>query len=558
MKRNQRKDDIQPLVDVSSFSFGFEEKEAPVLNDLSFNIQRGETVLLMGPSGSGKSTLALCLNRLYPAAVEGWTKGTIRFKGSDTASYRDGELNQQIGVVFQDPESQFCMITVENELAFTLENLHTPRGEMDGRMEEVLEATGMTEYRYRNIHELSGGEKQKIALASVLLLNPDLLILDEPTANLDPASRKMFIDLISRLKEDWNMSVLVIEHQLDDWVEQTDRVLAVNSEGRLFLEGAPDSVFYDRFQELKAEGIHLPKVVKTAVENGIPGRPLSEADLVSGRVPDPAASEHKSPAMPGSSGTILSLNQVAFSRKKKSVLKDVSLEIRQGEFLAIAGENGAGKSTLLQLMAGLLKPSSGSRTFLDKAFEKWDEKDLRRQLGFVFQNPEHQFITDTVYDEITFGMKLNGAGEPVMEQRAKELMTKFHLSGKKYSNPFSLSGGQKRRLSVASMLDDTPELLLFDEPTFGQDARTTDELMKIISSLQQSGTAVVFVTHDMDLVDRYCERVCVISSGTIAFSGSPDKLWNRPDLVAGARLRLPFRARIQQAVKGEKPHAVVR
>jgi energy-coupling factor transport system ATP-binding protein len=563
VKKNQRNDDTRPLVDVSSFSFGFDKKEAPVLNELSFSISEEETVMLMGPSGSGKSTLALCLNRLYPAAVEGWTEGSILFKGTDISSFHDGELNQQIGVVFQDPESQFCMITVENELAFTLENLKVQREEMDRRINEVLEATGMTKYRERNIHELSGGEKQKIALASVLLLNPQLLILDEPTANLDPASRKSFITMIARLKQEWGMSVLVIEHQLDDWIELTDRVLAVNREGRLILEGAPEQVFYSRYNDLKQEGIHLPRVVRTAIEKGIEACPLSEEALAAAAGPDEITYRDRSPDMPGRTKQVLTFDRVSFSRKRKQqpVLSEVSLELKQGEFLAIVGENGAGKSTLLQLMAGLLKPSAGKGIFLDRPLEKWDERELRRQLGFVFQNPEHQFITDTVYDELTFGMKLNGAGEKMMKFRAAELMDKFHLTHKRLSNPFSLSGGQKRRLSVAAMLDDTPSVLLFDEPTFGQDAKTTDELMAMISGLQQSGTAIVFVTHDMDLVDRYCERVCVLNEGTIAFSGPPEELWQKPELIEKARLRMPFHSRLQKlrsrGSKEETGHALV-
>ncbi|MBM7097417.1 ABC transporter ATP-binding protein [Bacillus sp. H-16] len=542
------------LVEVDNYSFDYEEnKDDPLFKNLTFSIKEKETILLMGPSGAGKSTLALCLNGLYPEAVEGWAEGDICFKGKSIKNFKPGELNKRIGVVFQDPESQFCMITVENELAFTMENLSIPTEEMDDRMELVLQAVGMTSERKRNIHELSGGQKQKVALASVLLLNPSLLILDEPTANLDPASRYEFIGLIEKLKREWGMSVLIIEHQLDDWIAQTDRVLAMNSRGEVFIDSPPREAFYGRCTELEQEGIHLPKVVKTAVNMGVEAfqkEPLTEEELGLLLMDNPGvqgeSGEIKAGVKQKFNGSIIALNDLYFHRKKKvPILSGVNLEVNKGEFIGIVGENGAGKSTLLQIMAGILTPQKGERRFIDRDYEKWGQRDLRRELGFVFQNPEHQFIADTVYDEISFGMKLNEKDEGVILDQTEELMRKFHLEKKKWANPFSLSGGQKRRLSVATMLDETPGVLLFDEPTFGQDAKTTKELMKMVTDLRDQGTAIVFVTHDMDLVDRYCDRVYVLNEGKIDFDGSPAELWNNRQLIREAKLRLPYRVRIQ-------------
>ncbi|RPF53252.1 energy-coupling factor transport system ATP-binding protein [Aquisalibacillus elongatus] len=506
-----------PLLQLEHFTFSFEEDEKPVINDLSFQINEGESVLLMGASGSGKSTLALCLNGLYPEAVEGISSGDLYFRGININEFKKGELNQQIGIVFQDPESQFCMIKVEDELAFTLENLSIPRKEMVEKIDHVLDLIGMKPYKQSKIHELSGGQKQKIALAAVLLMEPKLLILDEPTANLDPVSSLEFIELIGELQAKSSMSIVVIEHQADDWVTLIDRVLVLDQEGQLTLDGNPSDVFQTHAEQFKQEGLFLPQ--------DFSGHQSPKQQ------PSPIASTH--PCM--------TINHLSFTRKNKTILDELTFKIYPGKLMAIVGQNGAGKSTLLQLMARLLKPKHGSITFEGLPLHEWNEPKLRQRTGFVFQNPEHQFITDTVYDEIAFGLRLNNESEEKVKTVVQQLLNTFHLSEQQWRNPFSLSGGQKRRLSVATMLDETPDLLLFDEPTFGQDAYTTQELMNMIMNLKQKGTAIVFVTHDINLVDQYADRVMVLNEGKIAHDGIPERLWQDEDLLKEARLRKPYR-----------------
>lgn len=546
------------------------------MKDLTFSIHQQETILIIGPSGSGKSSLSLCLNGLYPEAVEGWATGEILYNGTPLNHFKKGEINKEIGVVFQDPESQFCMVTVENELAFTLENLKTPREEMTGKIDDMLSAVGLTEEKHRAIHELSGGNKQKVALASVLLLHPKLLILDEPTANLDPASRLEFIELIFSLKQERGFALLIIDHQLDDWLPMVERVMAISSRGNILLEGKPQDVFYNEAKNLKEEGIHLPRIVETVLDQQEgkvleKNRPLSEEDLGSwmnftGQTPSLVSGKIQPfDTWPNEASEVLSIRNISFSRGKQSILKGMNLSLQSGELIAIVGRNGAGKSTLLQIMSGILTPKTGSRLLLNKKYEAWSEHEMRKVMGYVFQNPEHQFITDTVYDEIAFGMKLNGVNQDKIEQTVNQLLKRFRLTSHKWSNPFTLSGGQKRRLSVATMLEDTPSVLLFDEPTFGQDAQTTEELMLMIQTLQRQGTAIVFVTHDMDLVDTYCEKVYVVDGGEVSFSGKPDELWERPEILHDAKLRLPFRVRINRLLEnlhsnekkqgGERAHA---
>ncbi|WP_343781464.1 energy-coupling factor transporter ATPase [Alkalibacillus silvisoli] len=508
---------LKPLIEVSGFSFDYEQLDEPLISEVSFTLNEGETTLLMGPSGSGKSSISLCLNGLYPDAVEGASSGDIFFKGQNIKQFDKGQLNQHIGIVFQDPESQFCMITVENELAFTLENIQTPREEIETKIDQILESVEMLDYKYSNIHELSGGQKQKIALASVLLLEPELLILDEPTANLDPVSSLEFIELIKTINETTNKTVLIIEHQADDWLSFTDRVLVLNINGQLIANEEAETLFNRQKQLLENEGVFIPKAYQDEITH-----PSSKVN-------------HSSTEL------CLTINNLTFKRKKQTILTNLNMQLNKGEMVAIVGENGAGKSTLLQLMAGILKPKCGDITFLNESLTKWKEQELRQHMGFVFQNPEHQFITDTVYDEVSFGMRLNDYDEKAIKERTDNLLSHFQLSNHKWNNPFSLSGGQKRRLSVATMLDETPDLLLFDEPTFGQDAKTTNELMNIVKDLQSRGTTIVFVTHDMDLVDLYCDQVYVINNHKLAFDGQPHKLWEQTELIKDARLRLPVR-----------------
>lgn len=513
---------LKSLLHVEDFSFDYESLKKPLLNKLNFSLKEKETTLLIGSSGSGKSSLSLCLNGLYPDAVEGVSSGHICFRGKSIANFPKGELNQQIGIVFQDPESQFCMITVEDELAFTLENRKIPNSEMQKRISEALSDVGMEGFQERKIHELSGGQKQKIALASVLLLEPELLILDEPTANLDPTSRLEFVQLIKKVQEKHGIAVFIIEHQVDDWLDIVNRVLVMGRHGNIIADGDVPSIFLEKQSLLREEGIFLPKQFTESNEtyHGSNRTPLTINEV------------------------ILSVDNVTFFRGKQPIFSDIQFNIHRGEFIAIIGENGAGKSTLLQVMAGLLPPRQGKILFHNKSLNDWDEKELRKRMGYVFQNPEHQFIADTVLDELTFGMKLNGWSVEESETAATQLMKQFHLEEHKFRNPFSLSGGQKRRLSVATMLDETPDILFFDEPTFGQDAETTRELMTFIEQLRENGTAIVFVTHDMDIVDTV-DRAIVLSNKQMVYNGEPNNLWDQPDILVDARLRLPYRMELR-------------
>jgi len=526
---------MSPFEQINAERLEFSYEDRTIFTDLTFSIGKNQSVLLLGPSGSGKSTLAFCLNRLYPEAVDGVLKGSISFGGHKLEAFKAGELNQKIGIVFQDPESQFCMLTVEEEVAFGLENFHIPRAQMESKIDRALELVGLEAEKKTTIHTLSGGQKQKLALACVLALEPEVIILDEPTANLDPLSSSELVETIAGIKKERPFTLIVIEHKLDDWVELIDTCLVLDSNGSLLFDGPPAQCFGEFAPFLKKEGIWLPKVVEAALTAKSAGMyrgerlPLLKSELLAG-LAQPFDFSKKVSKTLANKEPILEVKGL----HARGHLKNINLTIHKGEQVALVGSNGAGKTTLSKCLAGLIPVTQGDIQFLAAPLSKWKEKDLFQLLGYVFQNPEHQFITDSVFEEIAFGLKDRAAAFSILE--------KIGLENHANAHPFALSQGQKRRLSVATMLVHEQELLILDEPTFGQDANTAHEIMEILEG--KSG-AVMMITHDMELVDQYVDTVHVLDAGELIFSGTPESLWENEEIVNQARLQPPFRKQLQ-------------
>lgn len=520
------------LLSVENLSLRFEFADRNTLSDVTFNLQQGESLLVLGPSGCGKSTLTLCLNGLYPREFEGSMTGDILVNGKPTTSYEPGELSQAVGVVFQDPETQFCMLTVEDEVAFGLENLAVPHNEMEERIVSALRLVNMEEYRQSSISTLSGGQKQKLALACILALNPKLLILDEPTANLDPIARMDLIRTIKRIKNELGFSLIIIEHQLDQWTDLAERCLLLNKNGSVFYDGFLRQAIRELPTEIEKEGIWLPKVAQQLlpyIDSHSDQIPLTieefsrEAHRWSG-IPWRREVEKSSPA---TTEKLLDCRNVSLSIDGQDILKNISLTIRDNEFIAIVGANGSGKTTLSRLLTGLQRPSNGTISLHGKPLNSWREADLRKEVGYVFQNPEHQFITNTVFDEVAFSLQMKGMPKEEIQDRVDQLLETLGLTDYSEEHPYTLSQGQKRRLSIATMLVDEQKLMILDEPTFGQDAATNLEMMELLSDRYRNGTGMIMVTHDMDLVHTYAKRVIVINNGMVVADCTPSELWER-------------------------------
>lgn len=559
------------LIEIEGASVRYIGRKDPALEHLTLRFDAGETVLLLGASGCGKSTLALTLNGLIPHSVSAAMGGRIVVDGLDTQQATVAELAQKVGIVFQDPEAQFVTLKVEDEVVFGLENLCRPPETMRAAVDAALAAVGMPDAHAREVFKLSGGEKQRIALAALLAMAPQVLVFDEPTANLDPAGTRDVFALIAELKARRTHTIILIEHKLDELMHLIDRVVVLDRGGQVIADGSPREVFDCCGAALQTAGVWLPYVCRLAhalrdrgmtldrfpVTLDEAAEVLGHWSLVTGhssfviRASPPANDKGQ---MTNDKGQVtndkmaIEVRHLSCARGGRKVLDDVSLRVAQGEFLAIVGANGAGKTTLAQHLMGIL-PAPRQTVFI----EGQDVRDipspqLIERAGYVFQNPEHQFVTDSVFDEVAYGLRVKGLSAREVEARTNAMLERFGLLRLAKANPFTLSHGQKRRLSVATMPAMGQRTLILDEPTFGQDQRNAEALMHMLRELHAEGRTVIIITHDMALVAEYAERVAVMSAGRILFDGDARELFARPELLRQARLTPPPIAQLAERV----------
>lgn len=547
-------------------SFTYAASARPAFHQLSWALPVGQAALLLGPSGSGKSTVALAASGLIPHAVEGVLSGRVLVNGLDTSRRTVPELAQEIGLLFQDPESQFCCLTVEEEVAFGPENLCLPRDEISRRVSQALSAVGISHLARTRIDRLSGGQKQRLAAACVLAMGAPILVCDEPSANIDPLGSAMLFDLLAQLKS-LGHSILLIEHRMDDAVSIADRVIALDPSGTMMAEGAAGDVISTYADEMRRVGIWLPFAAELGLalrQRAVPVHRLpttieEAAALVSDVLNTTSRSAQlrppNPPLRPDSRRPVVRLVDVDFAYPNGTqALKGVNLSIHEGEFAALVGPNGSGKSTLALTLAGILLPQKGRAELLDRPVSSFPPAELRRHLAYVFQNPEHQFVTRTVRDELAYGLSVLGLSPTDVQSRVSDALEHLGLADRAHVHPFRLSQGEKRRLSVAAMLTGNQRVLVLDEPTFGQDRRTADALMQTLVHMNHSGAAVLVITHDMQLAADYAHTVAVMLEGTVVFHGTPRELFARDDIMARAGLRPPPAVQLSRALQSHFPN----
>ncbi|GAA4266877.1 ABC transporter ATP-binding protein [Frondihabitans peucedani] len=463
----------------------------PAVSDLDLDIGPGERVLLLGASGAGKSTLLAGLAGVLGGDEEGDDRGELLVDGVPPASVRG-----RVGLVLQDPDSQVVLARVGDDVAFGPENLGVPRDEIWRRVEESLRAVGLDLPLDQSTSALSGGQKQRLALAGALALRPGLLLLDEPTANLDPEGVAEVSRSVGRAVAETGATLVVVEHRVSVWLPFVDRVVVLAAGGGVLADGRPDDV-------LQAQGAAL-------AEAGVwvPGRP----PLLPVRVPSGPSS-----GAPLAADRLLSADGLAVGRSGRAVASGIEARVAAGRALAVTGRNGAGKSTLALTLAGLFPPVAGSLAASPALAKgagpspiRWRSRDLLTRIGTVFQDPEHQFLASRVRDELAVGPRALRLGEAETTRRVDDLLQRLRLDHLAGANPFTLSGGEKRRLSVATVLAARPGILVLDEPTFGQDARTWRELVALSAELLDAGSALVAVTHDAEFVDVLADDVLVL------------------------------------------------
>ncbi len=464
------------------------------VDHVSLRIAPGEFVLLTGPSGCGKTSLVRTLNGLIPHTLSAELEGQVRIEGLNTREHSVAELAARLGMVFQIPETQLFNLTVEDEVAFGPRNLGLTAEEVKGRVNWALEAVGLSNFRRRIINELSGGEKQRLAIAAALAMRPRILVLDEPLTNLDSTGTKMVLETLRRLHRQ-GLTILLVEHKISQTWPLATRAL-VMAAGRITRDGLPETVFAEK-DYLKRLGVRLP-------------------------APDhrPILQKTSTPNVTGNGGKAISLRGVSFHYGPRPVLEDIWLDIGRGEFVALMGENGAGKSTLAHLLLGLLKPSAGTVWVAPRNSDansgEGGKTQAGRQVGLLLQNPLEQLFCDTVGEEIAFGLENFGLQSSGAVERT---LTITGLEHKRASRVGALSSGEQQRLALAAVLALEPGILILDEPTLGQDWGHLTRFLAFVAELNRRGTTVLLITHDAELVQTYARRVVRLRAGRLIDEG---------------------------------------
>ena len=545
------------MIEIQELTFRYAEAKKNALENVTLNIQKGDFVGIIGESGAGKTTLCSCLNALIPHHYTGDFYGSVKVEGQDTFDVKPDKLALKIGSVFQDIESQIVSYFVEDEILFGLENFGVPADQIEGRITEALESLGISELRHREISTLSGGQKQKVVFASIIALQPDYLILDEPTGELDPASSLQIFKLLKKLNEEKGITIIVAEQKIMLLCEFVKKLIVLEK-GTVVHYGEIRSTLTHQ-REMEEAGINCPRVLtltgKMVQEGLTPSGMKTEericlntqeaADFIKRMMGKdcqlpPNTDSPKSEEETKSKATespVLEFKGVCFSYNETANVHDLNVKIRKGDFTAITGSNGAGKSTFSKLCNGLLQPSAGDVFVLGQNTKRNKVSSLAKHIGFLFQNPDRQICCSTVEEEIAFSLKNNGLSKEEIQRKVEATIKEFGFDAK--TEPFNMSRGQRQRLCLACLIALNPEILILDEPTTGLDYRECMEMMNRIRELNENGTTVIMVCHDMEVVLDFAKSLIVMNRGEILAQGATREILSNKELLAKARLLQP-------------------
>lgn len=528
---------MDKYISFNQFTFQYDAQAEATLKDISFDIAKGEKVLILGPSGSGKSTLAQCLNGIIPNIHKGQAQGQVRIDGQDVFKQSIYDKSQLVSTVLQDPDGQFIGLTVAEDLAFALENDCADQSEMKDKVALWAERLDLTSLLNHRPQDLSGGQKQRVSLAGVLIDESPILLFDEPLANLDPKSGQETIDLIDKIHKEVGATTIIIEHRLEDVLYRpVDRILLVN-DGELLFNGSPDELLSSTL--LLENGIREPLYVTVLRQLGFDTRSaqnlsqLDALDLSDLALPDRVLKDKKD----SSSDSILKVERLSVSYgDNPAIIEDLSFSLKKGERLAIVGKNGAGKSTLAKALCGFV-PSQGKLTYKGQDISQDSIAGRSERIGFVLQNPNQMISQTMIFDEVALGLRLRGIEEAEVEERVHEVLKTCGLYSFRKWPISALSFGQKKRVTIASILVLKPEIIILDEPTAGQDYKTYTDIMNFLDSLQKQGHTIVMITHDMQLMLEYSDRCLVVVEGKVIADDNPVTILNQKDLLESANLK---------------------
>ena len=539
-----------------SFSYGTAADGAYALKDIDLSVEEGTFVGLIGPSGAGKSTLASAITGAIPHHYRGRLFGSTLVAGLDTCEAPLTDIAKVVGSVLQDIDAQMVASVVEDELLFGLENFGIDHREIEGRIASALDAVGIADLRHREIATLSGGQKQKVAIAAILAMTPRVIVMDEPTSALDPASARDVFEVLRRAKELTGMTVILIEQTVALLAEYCDRVVVID-QGRIALDGTPTDVF-SRGETLRAIGVDTPRTVRISnslaeaglAPNDSPALTLDGAESLVAGILAPGLSE-SSPIVPRTLGNrpdarntvderpiIVDVAGAAYSYGTgQAGIEGINLTVRAGEILAVVGQNGAGKTTFTKLLNGLIKPSAGVVRIAELDTRTTPVSALASHAATLFQNPDRQLCRNTVVEEISFGLELQGAPADAARERARHVAATFGLP--ENASPFNLSRGQRQMVALASVVALEPELIILDEPTSGLDYRECMTVMETVRQRALDGAAVVMVCHDMEVVSDFADTLAVMTEGRLIEVGPSREVFANDALLAHARIAAP-------------------
>ncbi len=559
---------MTPLVAIEDVHYAYPtpspgEVSLDVLKGVSLSLAEGECLALLGRTGAGKSTLCLTLNGIIPQLAGGRFRGAVRVAGRDAAEGGPGELSRTVGLVFQDPESQFFSMTVEDEVAFGLESLALPPREIEHRIAEALELTGVAALRTRSPLELSGGEKQRVALAAVLAMRPRVLVLDEPTASLDPAGKRSLLEAVDRLRAERGTTVLWVTQDVDRLPLLADRV-AVLDDGRIALQGGLRKIFAQA-DRLRGMGVGLPQMAELAARFNAAGDDDRAWLTVEEAVQDLSGGRRNASTLERSDvGTFKHSNVPTFQLPDRAVelegcsysydsrvpaLRGVSCSVEAGSWLALVGPNGSGKSTLAKLCNGLLRPQEGRVLIQGRDIRGLPVGEVARQVGYLFQNPDHQIFASSVREEVAFGLRHLGFSAEEIARRTEQSLAAFDLTDHADRPPALLGHGLRRQVTLASLLARCPPILILDEPTAGLDRERTRLLLDHLGRQRRAGHTILFITHDVRLVAEQATHVLVLHQGGVLAAGTTQDVLSRPEMLARASVSPPPITRLSQLLR---------
>lgn len=527
---------MKPFIEFKDFSFQYEAQSEPTLKKITLHIEKGQKVLIIGPSGSGKSTLAQCLNGIIPNTFRGQHSGSLRIDGKEMYESSIYEKSQMVSTVLQDPDGQFIGLTVAEDLAFVLENDCVSHQEMKSQVSKWSEQLQLDDLLKHRPQDLSGGQKQRVSLAGVLIDESPILLFDEPLANLDPKTGQDIIDLIDVIHQTDDVTTIIIEHRLEDVLYRKVDIIVLMNEGKIVFSGSPDDLLSTTLLQdngireplylsfLKNIGISLDGVTNLS---NLEQMSLEEVDFTYDRPPKHQVTNEK----------CLEVSHLTYEYQiGEPILKDISISIRKGERLAIVGQNGAGKSTFAKSLSGMIE-AKGDIFYNGQKINGDSIKERAEKIGYVLQNPNHMISQAMIYDEIALGLRYRGVPETKIDEKVNHILKVCGLYSYRKWPISALSFGQKKRVTIASVLVLEPEILILDEPTAGQDEKNYTEMMTFLNHLNSLGHTIIMVTHDMQLLLEYTDRVLVFSKGRIIEDTLSEKLFSQENILQIANLK---------------------